>query len=129
LIQIESPGGVVIEGLRMADTVRQRQLDTVSFESCASACTLVLAAGTERYLGTDAEIGFHRSGRRFGPVNPGWSATDHKIAQHYRDRGVTEAFVRQALKPSIRELWIAPHEAMYTHGFANKPWAQRKSGY
>ena len=129
LLQIESPGGYVIEGMRMAQIVQQRKMDTVALESCASACTFVLAAGADRYLGPHVKVGFHRSGRRFTPVSTGWSETDHQIAKYYRERGVNGAFVAQALTPSIREIWVAPHTDMYAAGYANLMWSERKNGY
>jgi hypothetical protein len=129
LIQIESPGGFVIEGMRMAQMVEKRKLDMVSLDECASACTLVLAAGGDRYLGPDVEVGFHRSGTRYGPIQSGWSETDHKIAEYYRSRGTNNAFIEKALTPSIRQIWIAAHADMYEAGFANLKWAERKVGY
>jgi hypothetical protein len=129
LVQIESPGGFVLEGMRMAQVTSSRKLDTVSMERCASACTFVLAAGSDRYLGPDAKVGFHRSGTRYGPVGSGWNETDHQIAKYYRDRGVNEAFVNKALEPSIRQIWFAPHADMYTAGYATLMWSERKTGY
>jgi hypothetical protein len=129
LVQIESPGGFVIEGMRMAKLVEQRKMDTVSLESCASACTFVLAAGTDRYLGPEARVGFHRSGTRYGPVGNGWSETDHQIAKFYSERGVNDTFIDKALTPSIRQIWLAPHADMYAAKYATLRWSERKSGY
>ncbi len=129
LIELESPGGYVIEGERMAKMISQRGLDTVAFERCASACTLLFASGKDRYLGDQVQMGFHRSGTRYGPVGSGWSSTDHRMADYYAQRGVTEEFVRRALKPSIVEIWWAPHPDMYQAGYATLRWSERKSGY
>lgn len=129
LLQIESPGGKVIEGMRMSQLVTKRKMDTVSLELCASSCTFVLAAGADRYLGPQARIGFHRSGTRYGPVSIGWSETDFQMARYYRDRGVESGFIDKALTPSIRQIWFAPHADMYTAGFANLMWSERKAGY
>ncbi len=128
LIEIDSPGGLVIEGLRMAQMIEDHKMDTVALELCQSACTLLLASGTERYLGPEAEIGFHRSGKRYGPISLGWSSTDHKMAELWQRRGVDPAFIQKALKPSIRELWIPIHGEMFTAGYATLRWAERKSG-
>lgn len=129
LVELRSPGGYVLEGLRMARVVMDRGLDTAALESCASACTLVLAAGRERYLGPQAEVGFHRSGSRYQPVSLGWTRTDHQIADYYATRGASPAFIDQALALPITEIWWAPHDEMYTQGFATRPWAERRAGY
>ncbi len=129
LVQIESPGGYVLEGLRMAKLVQQRNLDTVVLESCVSSCTLVLAAGQDRYLGPDARMGFHRSGLKYGEVSLGWSATDHQIADWYRARGTAEDFVQRALQRPMQELWQPTHSEMYSAGYATLRWIERKPGY
>lgn len=128
LVQIESPGGYVAEGFRMARMIEQYKLDTVSFEDCHSACTLLLVAGETRYLGPKVLVGFHRSGRKYGPVGSGWSWTDQRMAGYYADRGVQKAFIQRALKPSIRDIWIAPHAQMYEAGYATMKWNERPAG-
>lgn len=129
LIEIESPGGFVIEGLRMARMIVDRKMDTVSMEGCYSACTLLLAGGVDRYLGPKVEVGFHRSGTRYGPVSRGWTAADYKMAEFWQSRGVSPQFIQQALKPSFREIWTPIHGEMYGAGYATLKWAERKSGY
>lgn len=129
LIELESPGGYAVEGFRMAELITRYGLDTVAFGDCASACTLLFAAGGVRHLGPDAELGFHRSGTKYGPVGEGWSATDHAMADYYAQRGVTQEFIHKALTPSIRDLWVAPHAEQYVAGYASLRWSERKSGY
>ena len=129
LLQIESPGGFVVEGLRMAQLAQQHQLDTVSLEQCASSCTLVLASGQARYLGPQSRIGFHRSGMIGSFEDRGWTDTDSQIADVYRRQGATEAFIAKALHEPMFRIWWAPHEEMLSAGFANSDWAQRKAGY
>ena len=129
LVEIESPGGYVVEGLKMSKLILTRKYDTVTFDHCESACTLIFAAGTDRYLGPDADVGFHRSGSRYGPTEDGWSATDHQMARYLRGRGVKDAFIDQAFIPSIRDIWYAPHNQMYAAGYATIQWSGRKFGY
>ena len=122
----------MVEGLRMAELVElveRYRLDTVSLESCASACTLVLNAGMDRYLGPNAKVGFHRSGYIGVYEDNGWTDTDFRIADFYRRHGSNEEFISQALKEPMFRIWWAPHEEMYAAGFASAAWADRKSGY
>jgi hypothetical protein len=39
------------------------------------------------------------------------------------------AFVQKALKEPMYRIWVAPHDEMYTAGYANKAWSERKAGY
>ncbi|MBK6998617.1 MAG: hypothetical protein IPH35_01100 [Rhodoferax sp.] len=129
LVQIESPGGYVVEGLAMAKLIEQNGLDTVSFERCASACTFLLAAGQERYLGAGVTVGFHRSWSYASGFGKGWSSVDYQIANYYRSRNTAEDFVQQALDTPGNRLWVPTHDAMFTAGYATKRWEDRKSGY
>jgi hypothetical protein len=63
---LESPGGAIDDGIRVAREVRFKRLRTITRAECASACSLIFVAGTERVLvGSRARIGLHQpaSGR------------------------------------------------------------------
>jgi hypothetical protein len=129
LVEIDSPGGYVVEGLAMAKLLEKVGADTVALDECASACTFLLAAGKERYLGPKTEIGFHRSWSRASGFGTGWNNTDRRIAEYYRSRGTSEAFVKHALDTPGYDLWIPSHGEMFTAGYATKRWDERKAGY
>ena len=129
LVEIDSPGGYVVEGLAMARLLEKAGADTASLEECASACTLLLAAGKERYLGPKSEIGFHRSWSRSLGFGKGWSRTDHKVADYYRSRSTDEAFIKRALDTPAYDLWVPTHGQMFEAGYATKRWDERKAGY
>lgn len=129
LIQVESPGGYVVEGLAMAKLIQRMKLDTVSLERCASACTLLLAAGEERYVGPGAKVGFHRSGFLGQAPSTDWTSTDYEIADYYRSRGSSEAFINQALGTPSNKIWVADRALMMSSGYATNPWESRKAAY
>jgi uncharacterized membrane protein len=129
LVQIESPGGYVVEGLAMARLIEKNQMDTVSLGPCASACTLLLAAGQERYLGPQASVGFHRSGVFGYSPSTAWTRTDYKLADYYKSRDTSEDFIKLALDTPSNKLWIPEHQQMFAAGYATKRWDERKSGY
>jgi hypothetical protein len=129
LLEMESPGGFLVEGIRMARMVKERNMDTVSMDYCISACTLVLSSGGERYLGDKVRVGFHRSGTFSNTQDYGWTSTDYRIAELFRTNGVSKDFIDQALKLPMWELWYAPHPDMYSAGYATHRWFDRKAGY
>ena len=58
---LESPGGIVDDGVNLAKEVRTRQFRTMTRLRCASACALIFIAGVERVLiGSRATIGLHQ---------------------------------------------------------------------
>ena len=65
-IALHSPGGVVVDALRMGTIVRDRGLNTVMFSdaACVSACPLILFGGVERHIARDAWIGLHQASVR-----------------------------------------------------------------
>lgn len=129
LVQLESPGGFVFEGLAMAELIRKHGLDTVSFEHCESACTLALAAGGERYLGPNTKVGFHRSWSFRRPLSKSWSKVDHMMADYYRERGASDEFVITALDTPSNRMWYPNHGLMLQSGYATKQWYDRETRY
>ena len=129
LLEVESPGGFVVEGLAMARLIEKHKLDTVSLGECASACTLLLVAGQERYLGPETQVGFHRSWSYAGGFGTGWSRIDHTMADFYSARNTADAFIKTALDTPGYRLWFPTAGQMFDAGYATKRWDERKSGY
>lgn len=120
LVEIESPGGYVVEGLAMAHLIERNGLDTVSFEECQSACTYLLVAGEERYLGPEAKVGFHRSWSFIHGIGTGWNRLDHEVADYYRSRSTAHAFVQSALDTPGNRMWLPTHGEKFSAGYATK---------
>ena len=61
---LESPGGLLADGIDLGRSVRMQGLRTLTRYDCASACALIFLGGVERVLvGTRARIGLHQAGR------------------------------------------------------------------
>ncbi|MFC6496501.1 ATP-dependent Clp protease proteolytic subunit [Gemmobacter lanyuensis] len=68
LVALNSPGGNLAEGLRMADVLQAAEIqvvtDVMGFggtpADCASACSLVYLGGTYRYLQEGSRLGVHQ---------------------------------------------------------------------
>ncbi len=102
-LEIRSPGGLVTEGHGMAQLAVQRALNTEARVACEAACTLVFVAGEKRLLSREASLGF-------GGVLPSLAPT---VADFYRQRGVPEDFVQQALgRRSWQAETTAPEQAV-----------------
>jgi hypothetical protein len=71
-IRLNSPGGNLAEGAKLADIIRYGKIPTVvpAGAQCASACFLLFAAGSEKYASYSANVGVHgasdQSGREEG---------------------------------------------------------------
>jgi hypothetical protein len=129
LIQVESPGGYVIEGMAMARLISEHHLDTVSLENCASACTFLLAAGEDRFVAANAKVGFHHSWSYGATPTTVWGPTEHLVAKLFQTHGVTEDFIQHALSTPPDDLWIPDAQELIVARFATRLWSERPAGY
>jgi hypothetical protein len=58
-VAIDSTGGLVLEGLRIASDVQARNVTTKARNQCNSACILIFAAGFQRVAPYNFTFGFH----------------------------------------------------------------------
>src|SRR5205085_443995 len=60
-VAFSSNGGSLAAGLRIGEAIRRKGFSTFVPDGrhCASACAFAWLGGIERFLGTDARIGFH----------------------------------------------------------------------
>lgn len=140
---VASPGGSVMDGYMIANAVRVRKLATHVEYMCASICPVIFAAGRERVLGRDAQLGFHRTFKldMEGKVEevadysvPGnferaltdalsfdlYSAGDDKVIRGLRRAGVSDAFIKKALEPPPESAWIPSAEEVLAEKLATK---------
>lgn len=114
-VLIDSPGGRLAEGERIAAEVRRRKLDTCAVGDCESAATVIFLAGVHRTLGPKGELGFH------SPSLPEASAL-LKLAMKFqldfdmRAAGVSEIFVRRTLGTPPDSMWYPSRPVMLAAG-------------
>jgi len=115
-VVFSSEGGWIREGQMLADVIRKRGLNTYVEDHCASACTIAFLAGLERAATPESRIGFHAS-RSVGSVETTPSPEEiTQLRAIYRDAGLPDSFVRQALDTSHETMWYPPHEVLLTAG-------------
>ena len=109
---LDSPGGWLREGGRMAEVVRRYQINTRVEGECFSACTLVLLAGANRSAGNNARIGFHR-GRAVGEsAEDGAVPAGREESELYRRAGLKADFVRRIVSTPNNRIWIPSHHEL-----------------
>ncbi len=107
-LEIHSPGGLVTEGHGMAQLALQRALNTEARVACEAACTLVFVAGEKRLIAREAGLGFGGMLPSLAPV----------VADFYRQRGVPEDFVQQALGRRSWQPGVTSAESAVASGLA-----------
>ncbi len=103
-LMLNSYGGRLLEARHLADTVRNRRLDTYVEGTCASACTVVFLAGRDRAAGNDAQIGFHQPSF-VGLDDEAQRAHTERMLDMYRAAGLPEGFVQRIGQTPPQEMW------------------------
>lgn len=70
-LDLDSPGGSLHEGARIAMLTRQKRLSTYVAKECDSACAFIFLLGSKRYVAKDATIGVHAVGNDYGSEDNG----------------------------------------------------------
>ncbi|HEV8689670.1 MAG TPA: hypothetical protein VGQ91_05190 [Ideonella sp.] len=110
---LDSPGGWIREGQRMAEVVRRHRLNTRVEQECYSSCTIVLLGGLNRSAGPRAQIGFHR-GRPMGHTRRSHAPVRAEESAVFTAAGLDEAFVQRILATPSDTIWVPSHEELVT---------------
>jgi hypothetical protein len=119
-VVLNSPGGRIGEAIQISKDVRSRGLSTIVDGSCESACTIILAAGSDRAMFPGARVGFHQS------TFPGNEQNDDDLEtegqrDYFRKLGVPEDFVAKAFSTRSDSMWYPAESEMIAAGILNKP--------
>lgn len=109
-IRLNSAGGNLLEGVKLADAVRFAKIATNVGKdgTCASACFLVFAAGATKYANYTARLGVHGASTRAGEEAGDATVTMARVA---KELGVPSAIIgRMVVTPPSEMVWLSPQE-------------------
>lgn len=112
-IRLNSPGGNLLEGVKLADAVRFGKIGTNVGKNatCASACFLVFAAGTTKFANYTARIGVHGASDQSGAETAASEAATVSMAKVARELGVPAAIIgRMVVTPPAEMVWLTPQD-------------------
>ncbi len=117
VVQLESRGGRVKEGLAMGALLRDRGIDTLVTAECSSACVTAFAGGARRLITAQTRLGLHSAG---GP-----GATAQNIAEANREsdafmagRGVDWRVLEKGAAVANDQIWFPPPYVLLASGLA-----------
>ncbi len=125
-ILLRSPGGDTTASRRINDILRAKGVTTVVTDVCASACTVIFAAGRERVAGPNAQIGFHAAAiiamdeMMTRIMNAFTLQHDELNAQYYRQAGFAEDFILRAITTPSVDLWVPTIEQLVQAGVVTR---------
>ena len=114
-VHLNSRGGWVTEGERLAWVIHARRLGTYTSTGCYSSCVLAFAAGSPRVLNPDARLGLHStSGRDADPIfTKLGNELYQKVLLQY---GVSPSLVAWSTSTPPSGLWMPdPQELLAGH--------------
>lgn len=110
-VALSSPGGDLLEGVRLATTIRNTHLTTAAVDVCASACFLMFAAGVRRIASSDARIGVHSVSYRGAEITESQRAVTTKMARKAVELDVPAAVVSKLeTTPADDMAWLTPDD-------------------
>lgn len=103
---LDSPGGDLLEGLRLAATVHAARLQTIVGEGakCASACFLVFAAGSHLFASPTALVGVH-SASYAGLDTPDAQAATVTMARRLSEYDVPDTILGKMVTAHPSQIW------------------------
>jgi ATP-dependent protease ClpP protease subunit len=109
-IRLNSPGGNLLEGAKLADLIRYGKIATVvpAASQCASACFLVFAAGVEKFASYNSNVGVHGASDQSG--NESGDATV-SMGRAAKDLGVPANIIgKMVVTPPNEVVWLSPDD-------------------
>lgn len=116
-IVLDSRGGHAYEASALHRIILEQALNTISLETCSSACAIAFTAGAHRSIGENARLAFHA----IGPVAWDSSGLDLDLQQGIVNRlllsrGISEAFVEKASAVPPESIWAPSHDILLEAG-------------
>jgi hypothetical protein len=104
-LELDSPGGRTDEALSMAALVEKYSLSTFVKDQCASACTIVFAAGRERLSTATAKLGFHRASNTLWYNAPDADKANVRLISYFESKGIEAGFIQKAFRVPSNDTW------------------------
>jgi len=112
-IRLNSEGGNLLEGVKLADAIRFGKMSTNvgKVATCASACFLVFAAGSTKFVSYGARIGVHGASDKSGRETVSSEAATISMAKIAKELAVPAAIIgRMVVTPPTEMVWLTPQE-------------------
>jgi hypothetical protein len=109
-MRFDSPGGNLLEGVKLAGIIRSAKISTVvaNGAKCASACFVAFAAGSQKFVSYTARIGVH--GASDGLGQEAGDAT-LSMARIVKELGVPEGIIGKMVITRASEIaWLSPDD-------------------
>ena len=127
-VRLNSPGGSVQDALLIGQAIRDAGAATVLQEGdiCLSACPYILAAGVERRVHTDAQVGVHQHYFGANSALPAFLAVAQiqrgqaNVMTHLDEMGVDPLVMQHAMATPSNEIYILLNDQLTQYQLATE---------
>jgi len=122
ILILNSEGGLIVESRGLANTIKQRGLNTHVKQRCYSACTLAFIAGNERSMEKEALLGFHQYNLKSDTSMP-WIEPlkeQQKDLRYFQEKNVADWFMEQAYSTPHNSIWTPSPHTLLSAGVITK---------
>jgi hypothetical protein len=119
LVELDSRGGRVLEGLAIGRLLRDRNLDTLVLAECSSACVTAFSGGNRRLVGPAARLGLHSAGgvgSSAASVARANATSDEFIAR----QGVDLRVLEKGAAVAHTDIWFPEHAVLLASNLATE---------
>jgi len=112
-VRLNSLGGSILEGVKLADIIRFGKIATsvTGASKCASACFIVFAAGSEKYVSYTASVGVHGASDQSGQETVQSGAATVSVARIVKELGVPPSIIgKMVITPPEQMVWLTPDD-------------------
>jgi hypothetical protein len=112
-IRLNSTGGNILEALKIAELIRTGKIASavLSKTTCASACFIILSAGSEKYVHYTAAVGVHGASEAEGGETTEAKAATVTMARVLKELGVPPAILgKMVTTPPDQMVWLTPDD-------------------
>ena len=109
-LELDSPGGLVAEGVQLAGLIRTHKLTVLipSNSQCVSACFLLLAASPRRMAASDALVGVHSANENQHETDTSLAVTTLMARETAKDGIPAEIVLKMVDTTPGRVEWLTP---------------------
>jgi len=112
-VRLSSAGGVLIEAIKIVEIIRYAKVATSipNGATCASACFVIFAAGSEKFASYTANVGVHGASGENGRETAGSGAATVTMARIVKEMGVPASIIgKMVVTPPEQMVWLTPDE-------------------
>ncbi len=116
-VVLQSRGGQIYEGRGLAKLFTEYEIDTYVYAECSSACTTAFIGGRQRYIGTQAKLGFHQYRVETSRASQFVHFYDLHAEQQrdlalFKARGIDQDFLKRVFDQPASRIWFPDHATL-----------------